>query len=377
MDSKRRILTGHRPTGPRHIGHLAGTLYNWAQLQDQYDCFFLVADLHVLTTDYSHPERVRENSFGIVLDWLAAGIDPERSTLVLQSAVPAHTQLETLLSMLVTVSRLSRVPTYKEQVQELQLQPSLGLLAYPVLQAADILIYKGEAVPVGEDQLPHIELTRELARRFNQQYGETFPEPEGLLSTTPRLPGTDNRTMHTSYGNTIFLRDTPEETTNKIMTMYTDPTRIHATDPGHVEGNPVFTYHDTFNQDKAEVEELKERYQAGKVGDVEVKRRLARALNETLAPIRQRRVALAGNAGVVIDILRSGSARAREMASETLAEVQDKMGLAAGLLEQEPVPMTGTGEGGSGPGGSGPGGSGPGGGRPGGGESASRHLYVP
>src|SRR5512146_786994 len=207
---KGRILTGHRPTGPRHIGHLMGTLENWARLQDTYECFFLVADLHVLTTDYEHPQQVRENSLGIVLDWLAAGIDPNRSTLVLQSAVPAHTQLDTLLGMLMTVPRLNRVPTYKEQVKELHLQPSLGLLAYPVLQAADILIYKADTVPVGEDQLPHLELTREIARRFNQQYGETFPEPEALLSATPRLPGTDNRTMHQSYGNTIALGDTEE-----------------------------------------------------------------------------------------------------------------------------------------------------------------------
>lgn len=333
-----RILTGHRPTGPRHIGHLAGTLTNWVRLQDSYECFFLVADLHVLTTDHTHPERVRQNSFGIVLDWLAAGIDPERSTLVLQSAVPAHTQLAALLGMLVTVGRLSRVPTYKEQVHELHLQPSLGLLSYPVLQAADILAYKANTVPVGEDQLPHIELTREAARRFNQLYGETFPEPEGLLSTIPRLPGTDNRTMHTSYGNAIFLSDTPEETTQKVMTMYTDPARIHATDPGHVEGNPVFIYHDAFNQDKEEVAELKERYKAGKIGDVEVKRRLARALNETLAPIRQRRETLAANPDVVIDILRAGTARAQDLTGETLAEVQEKMGLATGLLHKTPSP---------------------------------------
>jgi tryptophanyl-tRNA synthetase len=248
-----------------------GTLETWARLQDTYQCYFLIADLHVLTTDYEHPQRVRENSLGIVLDWLAAGIDPHRSTLVLQSGVSAHTQLNTLLGMLVTVSRLNRVPTYKEQVKELHLQPSLGLLGYPVLQAADILVYKANTVPVGEDQLPHIELTREVARRFNQLYGDTFPEPEGLLSATPRLPGTDNRTMHTSYGNAIFLRDTPAETTRKVMGMYTDPTRIHAEDPGHVEGNPVFAYLDAFSRDKAEVEELKERYRAGTVGDVDRK----------------------------------------------------------------------------------------------------------
>ena len=341
MAIKGRILTGHRPTGPRHIGHLAGTLENWVKLQDQYECYFLVADLHVLTTDYAHPERVRENSLGIVLDWLSTGIDPERSTLVLQSAVPAHTQLNTLISMLVTVARLERVPTYKEQVKELGLQPSLGLLAYPVLQAADILAYKANAVPVGEDQLPHIELTRELARRFNQTYSETFPEPDALLSTTPRLPGTDNRTMHTSYGNAIFLRDTPEETTHKVMNMYTDPTRLRATDPGHVEGNPTFAYHDVFNHNKEEVEDLKTRYVVGKVGDVEVKRRLAAAMNDYLAPIRARREEFAARPDDVIDILRAGTARARELTGEVLAEVQEKMGLASNIIQAMPVPATG------------------------------------
>lgn len=330
-----RILTGHRPTGPRHIGHLMGTLENWARLQDSYDCYFLVADLHVLTTDYEHPERVRNNSLGIVLDWLAAGIDPARATLVLQSAVPAHAQLETLLGMLVTVSRLNRVPTYKEQVKALHLQPSMGLLGYPVLMGADILVYKADTVPVGEDQLPHLELTRELARRFNQVYGETFPEPEALLSATPRLPGTDNRTMHTSYGNAIFLGDTPEETTAKVMTMYTDPTRLHATDPGHVEGNPVFAYHDAFNRDKAAVAEMKERYAAGKVGDVEVKRKLAVALNDYLAPLRRRRETFASRPDDVIDILRAGTERARVLAGKTLAEVEDRMGLATNLLSRD------------------------------------------
>lgn len=341
-EKKGRILTGHRPTGPRHIGHLMGTLENWTRLQDSYECLFLVADLHVLTTDYEHPRRVRENSLGIVLDWLSAGIDPNRSTLILQSAVPAHTQLNTLFNMLVTVSRLNRVPTYKEQVNELGLQPSLGLLGYPVLQAADILLYKAGVVPVGEDQLPHIELTREVARRFNQLYGDTFPEPEGLLSATPRLPGIDNRTMHTSYGNAIFLRDTAEETTRKVMSMFTDPTRIHANDPGHIENNPVFAYHDAFNQNKAEVAELKERYVAGTVGDVEVKRKLAIAMNEYLAPIRQRREQFANHPDDVIQILRAGTLRARELAETTLTEVEEKMGLATSLLMTAPIPTTGS-----------------------------------
>jgi tryptophanyl-tRNA synthetase len=322
-----RILTGHRPTGPRHIGHLVGTIDYWVGLQDIYECFFLIADLHVLTTDYENPGRIQNNILEVMADWLAAGIDPSRATLVLQSAIPAHSQLSLLFSMLVTVSRMSRVPTYKEQVKELHLQPSLGLLTYPALQAADILIYKANAVPVGEDQLPHIELTREVARRFNQVYGLTLPEPESLLSATPRLPGTDNRTMHTSYGNAIYLRETPEETTQKIMNMYTDPTRIHPTDPGHVEGNPVFAYLDVFDPDQEGVSELKESYRKGKVGDVSVKRHLAEILNQHLAPLRERRHAIISRPNELRDFLRSGTEQARPLAEVTLLEIQEKMGL--------------------------------------------------
>ena len=322
-----RILTGHRPTGPRHIGHLVGTLENWVALQDSYDCYFLIADLHVLTTDYEHPERVQANIMEVLADWLAAGIDPERATILLQSAIPGHSQLATLFNMLVTVARLSRVPTYKEQTQQLGLNPSMGLLAYPVLQAADILLYKADTVPVGEDQMPHIELAREIARRFNQLYGEVFPEPEGLLSNSPRLPGTDNRTMHTSYGNVIALKDTPEDTAAKVMNMYTDPTRIHASDPGHVEGNPVFAYHDLFNPDKEQVVEFKRLYRAGEIGDVAVKRRLAEALNEYLAPLRAKRRDLIAHPDELTDILSSGTARARTLAEQTLEEVMQKMGL--------------------------------------------------
>jgi tryptophanyl-tRNA synthetase len=325
--TKPRILTGHRPTGPRHIGHLVGTIDYWAALQDTYECFFLIADLHVLTTDYEHPGHIQKHIIEVMADWLAAGIDPNRATLVLQSAIPAHSQLSLLFSMLVTVSRMSRVPTYKEQVKELHLQPSLGLLTYPALQAADILIYKANAVPVGEDQLPHIELTREVAHRFNQVYGSALPEPEALLSATPRLPGIDNRTMHTSYGNAIFLRETPEETTQKVMSMYTDPTRIHPTDPGHVDGNPVFTYLDAFDPDRDGVAELKEHYRLGKVGDVPVKRYLAEVLNQYLAPLRQRRNDIISRPGELRDLLYSGTNRARPIAEATLHEIQDKMGL--------------------------------------------------
>ena len=286
--TKKRILTGHRPTGPRHLGHLVGTLETWASLQESHECFFLVADLHVLTTNY-HPEHLRENIRDMLADWLAAGIDPQRSTIVLQSAIPEHAQLALLFGMLTTVARLERVPTYKEQARELNLQPSTGLLTYPVLQTADILLYKAQVVPVGEDQLPHIELARETARRFNQTFGETFPEPEALLSNAPRLPGTDNRTMHTSYVNALFLHDTPEETRRKVRSMYTDPTRLRATDPGHVQGNPVFDLLDVFAADKNELKELKTRYEQGKVGDVEVKKLLADSINDNLAPLRARR----------------------------------------------------------------------------------------
>lgn len=327
MEKKGRILTGHRTTGPRHIGHLVGTLQTWAGLQDTYECFFLLADLHVLTTDYTHPEAIRENTIQVAADWLASGIDPERSTLVLQSALPQHVQLATLFSMLVTVSRLERNPTYKEQVQELNLQPSLGLLTYPVLQAADILIYKADTVPVGEDQLPHLELAREIARRFNQLYQPVFPEPQPLLSSMPRLPGTDNRTMHTSYGNQILLSDTPEETSRKVMKMYTDPTRIHPDAPGHVEGNPVFTYLDAFDPDKTGVEELKKRYRAGTVGDVAVKRHLVEVLNTSLDPIRQRRSELMADPERIIDIIRAGTDRARPIAQANLDEAMEHMGL--------------------------------------------------
>lgn len=325
--SKQRILTGHRPTGPRHIGHLVGTLENWTRLQDTHECFFLVADLHMLTTSYAQPERIQEDILNMLADWLAAGIDPERSTIVLQSIIPEHAQLSLLFSMLTTVARLERVPTYKEQIKALNLQPSLGLLSYPVLQAADILLYKAQVVPVGEDQLPHIELARETARRFNQIYSRTFPEPETLLSNAARLPGVDNRTMHTSYGNGIYLRDTAEETERKVMSMYTDPTRIHATDPGHVEGNPVFAYHDIFNPDKAEVEEFKSRYRAGGIGDVEIKRRLVEVLNDYLAPLRERRAEVISQPKMLFDVLFSGTVKAKFIAQNTLEEVHQKMGL--------------------------------------------------
>jgi tryptophanyl-tRNA synthetase len=323
---KKRILTGHRPTGARHIGHLVGTLETWRDLQDTHECFFLVADLHVLTTNF-HPEHLQNNILNMLADWLAAGIDPRRSTIVLQSDIPEHAQLTVLLGMITTVARLERVPTYKEQARELNLQPSSGLLTYPLLQAADILLYKAQLVPVGEDQLPHIELSREVARRFNQTFAPIFPEPEPLLSNAARLPGIDNRTMHTSYGNAIHLRDSAEDTTRKVMNMYTDPTRLRATDPGHVEGNPVFAMLDVFHQDKAQLADLKARYTEGRVGDVEVKGILAQSMNDYLAPLRDRRAAYMAQPSQLMEILYSGTQRAKGIAQNTLAEVYEKMGL--------------------------------------------------
>jgi tryptophanyl-tRNA synthetase len=327
MANKGIILTGHRPTGPRHIGHLVGTLENWRDMQDDYTCYFLIADLHVLTTDFEHPDRIQDNILSVMTDWLSAGLDPAKATFVRQSALMEHAQLALLFGMLVTVSRLERVPTYKDQIQNLGLNPSAGLLNYPVLQSADILVYKANAVPVGEDQLPHIELTREIARKFNTAYGETFPEPEGLLSRAARLPGTDNRTMHSSWGNSIRLGDSPEETTKKVMSMYTDPSRVHATDPGTVEGNPVFDYHDIFNPNTDEVTDFKARYREGKVGDVEVKRRLVEALNEYLAPLRERREEYAKDPKQVLKVLEDGTEAARPVVQATLDETMTKMGL--------------------------------------------------
>ncbi len=333
--NRERILTGHRPTGPRHLGHWVGTLQTWVALQERDTCYFLIADLHVLTTDYAHPQRIQANVLEVAADWLAAGIDPQRSTLILQSAIPEHTQLALLLSMLVSTARLERVPTFKDQARELGLQPSLGLLAYPVLQAADILLYKATRVPVGEDQLPHLELAREIAHRFNALFGGTFPEPQALLSAVPRLPGLDNRAMHTSYGNTLLLKDTPEETTRKVMSMYTDPARVHPSDPGHVEGNPVFDYHTIFNPDREQVEDLKARYRAGRVGDVEVKQILARVLNEALAPLRERRRELVQHPERLREVLLDGTQAARPLAAETLAEVHERLGLSPRAAQGE------------------------------------------
>jgi tryptophanyl-tRNA synthetase len=327
---KGRLLTGDRPTGKLHLGHYVGTLANRVRLQDDYDCFFLVADYHVLTTRPEAAHEIEQNIRDVVLDNLSVGIDPERSTIVLQSAVPQIPELQLIFSMLVAVPRLQRVPTLKEVMRDLHIsQPSAGLLGYPVLQAADILSVRGEIVPVGKDQASHLELTREIARRFNETYGQVFPEPDTLIGEVGTLPGTDGKAkMSKSVGNVIYLSDDAETVTQRVMRMYTDPKRIHPTDPGTVEGNPVFVYHDAFNASKAEVEELKTRYRAGTVGDVEVKKRLARALNEFLSPIRERRAKYSARPETVEEIIVEGSRKARAVAAETMERAKDAMKMA-------------------------------------------------
>jgi tryptophanyl-tRNA synthetase len=326
---RKRILTGDRPTGDLHLGHYVGSLTNRVRLQDEYECFFIIADYHALTTAYDRSAEVQGNVRGLVLDYLSVGMDPERSTIFLQSLVPEIPELYMLFSMLVSVPRLQRMPALKEVMRDLKLETAtLGLLEYPVLQAADILCVRGEVVPVGKDQVSHVELTREVARRFNDLYRPVFPEPEALVGDVPTLPGTDGKAkMSKSVGNAIYLSDGAETVRRKVMSMYTDPTRIHATDPGHVRGNPVFTYHDAFNSDEAEVADLKRRYRRGRVGDVEVKQRLIRVLDAFLEPLRERRAHYEARPGLTEEVVEAGSRRARQEAQETLRLAREAMGL--------------------------------------------------
>jgi len=326
-----RVLTGDRPTGRMHLGHWVGSLQNRVRLQYTHDCYFIVADLHTLTT---RPEKaslaeVPDNIRQMVLDYLAVGIDPDLSVIYVQSAVPEVAYLHLILGMLVSLPRLERIPSIKEMAEAARLETlPFGLVGYPVLQAADILLARANLVPVGRDNVPHVEVTREIARRFNHMYGEVFPEPEPLISDVPVLPGIDGRRkMSKSLDNAILLSDPPEEVERRVMRMYTDPARVRADVPGRVEGNPVFLYHDLFNPDTAEVEDLKERYRQGRVGDVEVKKKLARALNAFLEPFRERRAAFEGRAGLVDEILAEGNRRMREVAAETMVRVREAMGL--------------------------------------------------
>jgi tryptophanyl-tRNA synthetase len=325
---RKRILTGDRPTGKLHLGHYVGSLQNRVRLQDEYDQFVMVADVQALTDNFDNPQKVRDNIKELVLDYLAVGIDPTKTTIFIQSMIPEIAELTVFYLNLVTLERVLRNPTVKAEIQQKGFEKSLpaGFAMYPVSQAADITIINANLVPVGDDQLPMIEQTREIARKFNSLYGETIVEPKELLGNTPRLPGTDgNGKMSKSLNNGIYLSDPAEVVTKKVMTMYTDPKRIHPTDPGTVEGNPVFIYHDAFNPNNEEVEEFKKRYREGTVGDVEVKKRLAEVLNEMLDPIRERRKEYEEKPEEVENILKEGTKKAQEVARETMKMVRKAM----------------------------------------------------
>ena len=330
--TKKRILTGDRPTGKLHLGHYVGSLANRVRLQDEYECFFIIADLHTLTTrpEREHILEIRHNVREIVLDYLAAGIDPEKSVIFVQSAIPGTYELNLIFEMLVSVPRLERIPTLKDMARDANLQTMpFGLLGYPVLQAADILLPRAHLVPVGKDNQAHVEVTRELARRFNRLYGQVFPIPEALLSKVPTLVGIDGTKMSKSRGNAIYLSDDSATVERKVHGMYTDPQRVRADVPGRVEGNPVFIYHETFNPNQEEVKDLKERYRRGKVGDVEVKEKLARAINGFLDPIRERRARYEAQPGLIEEILAGGIRRMRQESDETMRLVREAMGLEA------------------------------------------------
>ncbi|MDP3994258.1 MAG: tryptophan--tRNA ligase [bacterium] len=326
--NKKRILTGDRPTGRLHLGHYVGSLQNRVKLQDEYDQFVMIADVQALTDNFEEPQKVRENIKELVLDYLAVGIDPKKTTIFIQSLIPEIAELTVFYMNLVTLERVLRNPTVKAEIKQKGFGQNIpsGFAMYPVSQAADIAVFNAALVPVGEDQLPMVELTREIVRKFNSLYGEVFIEPEALVGDVKRLPGIDgNEKMGKSLNNAIYLSDSEEELKKKVMSMYTDPNRIHSTDPGKVEGNPVFVYHDVFNPNKSEVEELKNRYKEGKVGDVEVKEKLFTALNVFLIPIREKRKEFEGKDGVLDQILKDGTNKAREVAKETMKKVRIAM----------------------------------------------------
>ena len=325
---RKRVLSGMRPTGKLHLGNYVGALANWVRMQDEYQCFFMVADWHALTTDYADTSRVKENSIEVALDWLAAGLDPEKCVIFIQSHVAAHAELHLLFSMITPLGWLERVPTYKEQRENITDKDlgTYGFLGYPVLQAADILIYKADVVPVGEDQVAHVELTREIARRFNGFYGDVLPEPQSLLTVAPKLPGTDGRKMSKSYGNTILLTDPEPVVRQKLKTMVTDPARVRRSDPGNPDVCPVGDLHKIFS-DAATLERVYAGCRSASIGCIECKSWAADALVQLLSPMQERRKKFEENPRLAWDILEAGSERARQVAAETMDGVRDAMGM--------------------------------------------------
>jgi tryptophanyl-tRNA synthetase len=330
-EKKGRILTGDRPTGRMHLGHYVGSLQNRLRLQEESESYFIIADLHTLTTkpEKEHLQELEDNIREMVLDYLSVGIDPEKSVIFLQSAIPETFELNLIFEMMVTVPRLERLPSLKDMARAANLDSMpFGLLGYPVLQAADILLPRATLVPVGKDNEAHVEISREIARRFNRLYGEVFPVPEAMIGDVPTLVGTDGQAkMSKSLNNAILLADDAKTVDEKVMGMYTDPKRVRADIPGTVEGNPVFIYHDAFNPDEEEVNDLKERYKKGKVGDVEVKRKLAKAINQFLDPLRERRDQLLQEPGRIDEILFAGTKRMSQAAKRTMSEVHKAMGM--------------------------------------------------
>ena len=326
-----RMLTGDRPTGKLHLGHYVGSIANRVRMHSQFDSFFIIADLHMLTTKNTRDDiaQATQNARDMVLDSLAAGIEPDQSTFYLQSAVRDIGDLNTLFQNLVTVPRLERVPSLKDMARDAgKEEMPYGLLGYPVLQAADILCVKATVVPVGKDNAAHVEVTREIARRFNHLYGEVFPIPQLVSAEVPTLVGTDGRAkMSKSLGNVVSLSDSPTEVRRKVMGMYTDPNRVRSDVPGTVAGNPVFAYHDVFNRNRSEVDDLKQRYAAGRVGDVEVKEKLVTALNRFLDPMRERRERFEAESGLVDQLIVDGTERTRREVEKTVYEVRKAMGL--------------------------------------------------
>ncbi len=318
-----RILSGMRPTGKLHLGHLVGALQNWVKLQDEYDSYHFVADWHALTTDYADTSELRANTQEMVTDWLAVGLDPAKATFFLQSHLAEHAELQLLFSMVTPLGWLERVPSYKEQLENIKDRDlhTYGFLGYPVLQAADILMYKAAYVPVGEDQVPHVELTREIARRFNNFYGPVFPEPQALLTPTPRLPGTDGRKMSKSYGNTIQLSDPPQVVSSKVSDMMTDPARKRRSDPGNPDVCPVFDHHKIFSS-RPVIDRVDRECRTAEIGCVECKQMMAEHLNKSLAPIQQRRKGYEQKPQRVWDILEEGTRKARKVAQATMEEVR-------------------------------------------------------
>jgi len=323
MSSKKRILSGMRPTGPLHLGNLHGALNNWVGMQDEYDCFFFIADWHALTSDYENPGAITGYVDEMMIDWLSAGLDPEKSTLFVQSLVPEHAELFLFLSMITPVPWLERNPTYKDQIVQIENKDlsTFGFLGYPVLQAADIIMYKANGVPVGIDQVPHVEITREIARRFNFLYGDVFPEPEAILTQTSKILGLDRRKMSKSYNNAIYLSDTPDEIAKKVSQMITDPQRMRRSDPGNPAVCNVFEFHKIYSGTET-CETIDPQCRNAEIGCVECKQIMAKNLISAMAPLHERRAHFKAKPEQVKEIIALGSQKARAVAKETMAQVR-------------------------------------------------------